>query len=380
MKLKKSVLLALALTAFAPSTITATDMWGSDTERSLVFSPGDYNSKFYRIPALGTAKDGTLIALADKRIESNGDLPGVIDIVCRRSSDGGRTWSEYITVAEHDSLGGYSDPSIVVDRKSGDILAFCTHGNGIWGDTPGHVTMIRSTDNGLTWEKPRDISLQLYNTRKAPLQKVAGAFASSGSAYQLKSGRIMVIVPLRFIDEKPVKFHTYAIYSDDNGKNWKVSKNPGTTDGDESKVTQLADGTLLMSIRNRYKGPRIFSRSKDNGVTWSEPFEGKMIPDPACNGDILNVSAATDTKCDLLLQSLPGHPSERRDVTVYVSRDGGETWPVHHKIVTSPSAYSSMELLPDGYVGILTEEDAHDAGFRIWFTRLPLARILEGDK
>ena len=74
-----------------------------DRIRSLVMDGGDYNSKFYRIPAIEVLPDGTLIAVADKRIETSADLPGKIDVVARRSTDGGKTWGPYITVAEHNA-------------------------------------------------------------------------------------------------------------------------------------------------------------------------------------------------------------------------------------------------------------------------------------
>ncbi len=75
-----------------------TETWGDGVERALVYRPGDYDSKFYRIPAIVTAKDGSLVTVADKRIEHNGDLPAKIDVVSRRSTDGGKTWSDYVKI------------------------------------------------------------------------------------------------------------------------------------------------------------------------------------------------------------------------------------------------------------------------------------------
>ena len=50
-------------------------------------------SKYYRIPALVKAKDGSLVAIADKRGDALGDLPNIITIVSKRSTDGGKTWN-----------------------------------------------------------------------------------------------------------------------------------------------------------------------------------------------------------------------------------------------------------------------------------------------
>ena len=341
--------------------------------RSLVFDLNTNGSKYYRIPGIVTAKDGSIVAVADKRIEHNGDLPAKIDIVVRRSTDGGRTWGEQITVAEHDSIGGYGDPAIVVDRKTGDILIICTHGNGLWQKTPGHISVIRSTDNGKTWGEPLDINPQIYTTtgEKGKIQGCS-MFASSGAATQLKNGRIMFAIVTR--QEGVKEFPVYAVYSDDGGRTWKVSENPATTNGDESKIVQLKDGTVIMSIRNRFKGPRIFSYSKDNGRTWSEPVGIKDLPDPACNGDILRYDR---NGYDLMLQTLPGSPTDRDNVTVYVSSDNGKTWPHKHRIVRGPSAYSAMTIRPNGNIGFLVEETADNGdGFRLWFTELPIEEIL----
>lgn len=358
---------------------THTETWGDGVERSLVYRPGDFDSKFYRIPAIVTAKDGSLVTVADKRIEHNGDLPAKIDVVSRRSTDGGKTWSPYVTVAAHDEVGGCGDAALVVDQKSGDILAIFSHGNGLWQKEPAHISVSRSTDNGLTWGPMLDINPQILTTDpngKQPI-KCTSAFATSGRATQLEDGRILF--PLVVREEGNPKFKVYAIYTDDAGHNWKVSKNPATTDGDESKIVELPDGTLIMSIRNRFGSLRKFSYSKDRGETWSDPVPVEGLPDPRCNGDIIRCTT-TDGK-NVLLQSLPGDPKGRNNVAIYASYDNGQTWPVKKTIVTTPSAYSSMTILPDGSIGILTEESQNGHySYDIWYTRLPIDVILAGDK
>ena len=356
-----------------------TETWGDGVERALVYRPGDYDSKFYRIPAIVTAKDGSLVTVADKRIEHNGDLPAKIDVVSRRSTDGGKTWSDYVTVAAHDAVGGCGDPALVVDEKTGDILCIFSHGNGLWQKEPAHISVARSKDNGKTWGPMVDINPQILTTDpngKQPI-KCTSAFASSGRATQLANGRIMF--PLVVREDGNQYFKVYAIYTDDSGKTWKGSKNPGTTNGDESKIVQLADGTVIMSIRNRFGSLRKFSFSKDNGETWSEPVPVEGLPDPRCNGDIIRYT--TPEGEDLLLQSLPGSPNSRDNVAIYVSKDNGKTWPIKKTVVTCPSAYSSMTILPDGSIGILTEESQNGHySYDIWFTKIPLEVLLKGDK
>lgn len=376
---KKLLLASLPLLA-AVMPVYATGNGDNDNEviRSVVYEPGDYGSRFYRIPAIVTLDDGTLVSVADKRINNIADLPNDIDVVCRRSTDGGRSWSEYITVARHDSIGGYGDPALVCDRNSGDLIVISTHGQGLWLPTPGEICVSRSSDGGLTWMPPVSINDQILTCDPDGTQpiKCNSAFASSGRAVQLSDGRIMFVLVTR--REGVEQFTCYAVYSDDGGHTWHVSDTPTTTDGDESKIAQTADGTLITSIRDRRRMCRLFSRSTDNGVTWSPPRQIVTLPDPACNGDFIRY---THDGHDLLLHSLPTGGS-RHNVTIFVSRDNGATWTPTRRVARGASAYSSMTVLPDGSVGILTEEAANpddpalNDGYRICYTRIPASEIL----
>lgn len=382
MKILKFALLGAVLAGSA-TVASAHNVGYSDGKmtRSLVYNKGDYDSQFYRIPAIVTLPDGTLVTVADKRIDKLSDLPGDIDVVCRRSTDGGRTWSDYITVARHDSIGGYGDPALVYDRRTGDLIVISTHGQGLWLPVPGHISVSRSKDGGLTWLPPVSINDQILTVDsdgKQPI-KCNSAFASSGRAVQLKNGRIMFVLVTR--KDGVSEFPCYAIYSDDGGYRWKVSKTPTTLDGDESKIVQLADGTLVTSIRDRYRTCRKFAYSKDNGVTWSAPEDIVTLPDPACNGDFIRY---THRGNDVLLQSLPTG-GKRNDVTIFMSRDNGGTWSPAYQVVHGPSTYSSMTVLPDGSIGILTEEATHAAdamhldGYRIWYTNIPFSYLSGAD-
>ena len=340
--------------------------------RTVVFSPGDYGSKFYRIPALTVAADGSLIAVADKRLESNADLPGKIDVVCRRSTDGGRTWSNPITIAAHDSVGGYGDPAVITDSRTGHILVISTHGNGLWQKEPGHISVSRSKDNGLTWLPAVDINPQILSsdsTAAAPIY-CQSAFASSGRAAQLDDGRIIFALVTRRpgIREFPV----YAVYSDDSGHTWQVSATPATLDGDEAKIVQLPDGTLMMSIRARGHKYRNFSFSDDRGLTWCEMKGNTTLPAATCNGEVIRFSLRGK---DVLLHTLPSPDGKRNDITIHISEDRGATWRPMRVINPGPGAYSSMVQLPDGSLATLTEEapdPSRPGTYQIIFTRIEL--------
>jgi sialidase-1 len=344
-------------------------------ERSLVYDKGDNGSKYYRIPALATAPDGSLLAIADKRWESLTDLPSHIDVVCRRSTDNGRTWSDAITIAGLNTDVGYGDPAVVVDSKRKQVVCIMTHGNGLWQstrDNHAHIMISHSGDNGKSWTEPIDITDQLFgsNCTDESRRNWVTAFATSGAATQLKDGRLMFVLVVKKTDVKWGKLDAYACYSDDGGYTWQVADNSADTDADESKVVQLNDGNVLMSIRNRRRGARKFSLSSDEGKTWSDPYYQSEIIEPACNGDIIRYKYK---KHNILLHTIPNDSAYRRNVTIFASFDEGKTWQTKRALCLGGSAYSAMTVLKDGTLGVFTEEDAPDKdGFQLWFTRLSM--------
>ena len=360
-------------------------------ERTPLFEMGEDGSKFYRIPALVKAADGALVAIADKRGDALGDLPNIITIVSKRSTDGGKTWSDMSIVAKGDTLAkcGYGDAVVIADEKRGNLVAVYSGNNGLWHSN--EKSLIRtytsiSTDNGKTWGEVTDITDQVYGSVYGEGPRY-GLFTGSGSGVQLKHGehasRLMLVVAARNDAKWGGTMSNYAIYSDDGGVTWHASKNPGCTDGDEAKVVELPDGQILMSIRNRHKGYRLFSRSTDGGETWSEPKPNESILDPACNGDIIAYNYKGKS---LLLHSLPASPTTRENVTVYTSEDNGKTWIAKRSIYKGYSAYSSLQVLDDGTIGIIVEEGKWDGnlpgedGFNLGYYRFSLDWLMEGDK
>ena len=360
-------------------------------ERTPLFEMGEDGSKFYRIPALVKAADGALVAIADKRGDALGDLPNIITIVSKRSTDGGKTWSDMSIVAKGDTLAkcGYGDAVVIADEKRGNLVAVYSGNNGLWHSN--EKSLIRtytsiSTDNGKTWGEVTDITDQVYGSVYGEGPRY-GLFTGSGSGVQLKhgehAGRLMLVVAARNDAKWGGTMSNYAIYSDDGGVTWHASKNPGCTDGDEAKVVELPDGQILMSIRNRHKGYRLFSRSTDGGETWSEPKPNESILDPACNGDIIAYNYKGKS---LLLHSLPASPTTRENVTVYTSEDNGKTWIAKRSIYKGYSAYSSLQVLDDGTIGIIVEEGKWDGnlpgedGFNLGYYRFSLDWLMEGDK
>lgn len=381
------------ITAFAQTT---------DPTRVPVFTMGESGSQYYRIPALVETADGTLVALADQRGSALGDLPNIISIVSKRSTDGGATWESMVTIAQGNSTAGttYGDAAAVYDEQAGKIIAvFVGNENygsntvGLWASNssyPLRIYQSESTDNGQTWTTPVDISSSIYNGIYGSSSSWIGMFAGSGSALQLKqgtnAGRLMFVVAARNNSTWGGAMSNYAVYSDDHGATWNVSTNAACSYGDEAKVVELENGDLLMSIKNRKddssngSGYRLMARSTNQGESWTTATVNNNLMDPACNGDVVSITY-NDTY--YIMHSLPGSTTTRENVTVYLSADGGETWPIKRTIFESYSAYSSLEVLNDGTVGILVEEGkwdnniAGDDGFNIAYYNFTMDWLLE---
>ena len=368
--MKKLISLFLVLLALTSCETTEAPM---APERISLFEMGEDGSKFYRIPALVKAADGALVAVADKRGDALGDLPNIITIVSKRSTDGGKTWSDMSIVAKGDTVAkcGYGDAVVIADEVKGYLVAVFSGNNGLWHSNES--SLIRtyastSTDSGKTWGEVKDITDQVYGGVYGEGTR-HGLFTGSGSGVQLKhgehAGRLMLVVAARNDASWGGTLSNYAVYSDDGGQSWQVSKNAACTNGDEAKVVELNNGDILMSIRTA--GKRWYNISHDGGITWNETTsEWDDLIGPACNGDLIRYDENT------LLHSLPKGDS-RRDVAIYISKDEGKTWNEGKVIVPRYSAYSSLCVLPDKTIGMFVEEREVDTtSYEMVFYRFPI--------
>ena len=349
---------------------------------TLIYQPGDYNSMNYRIPAVITAKDGSIVAVTDKRKYNEGDLPQDIDIVCNRSTDGGHTWSEPTTIALGTGVNhGFGDCALAWSNDDNGLIAAFVGGVGLWNSTPSNPIrsyISRSYDNGQTWTEPEDITHFIFgdNCIIPEHQTWRASFFGSGNGLLTSTGRIMFVAAIR--EGSAQSLNNYAVYSDDNGQTWQVSGR-ASVGGDEAKVTELADGRILMSIR--HGGNRWYNISEDGGETW-QPTTSTWydITAPACNGDLIRFTSENQGHDrNRLLHSVP-YGSSRTNVSVYVSYDEGETWPVRKCIVPYSSAYSSLCVLPDGTIGLYVEEEyAGASGYSTVFYNFSLNWLTDGN-
>lgn len=348
---------------------------------TLLFQPGDYNSTNYRIPGVITAKDGSIVAVTDKRKYNQGDLPEDIDIVCRRSTDDGHTWSEPYTIAQGTGYNhGFGDCVLAWTNDDNGLIAGFVGGVGLWNSTPSNPIrsyIARSYDNGQTWTEPEDITDFIFGSNcVVPEHRTwRASFFGSGNGLITSTGRIMFVAAIR--ETTAQSLSNYAVYSDDNGITWHVSGRASVS-GDEAKVTELVDGRILMSIR--HNGKRWYNISNDGGETWqSSTSTWNDITAPACNGDMIRYTSVNQGfNKNRLLHSVP-FGSSRTDVSVYISYDEGETWPVRKCIVPYSSAYSSLCVLPDGTIGLYVEEEyPGNSGYSTVFYNFSLEWLTDG--
>ena len=344
-----------------------------------LYAPGDYGSANWRIPALLCLDDGSLLAVCDKRKYNESDLPEDIDIVARRSTDGGRTWSEPVTIAEGTGRKhGFGDAALA-QCENGDVVCVFVGGNGLFAsseDDPQRSYVCRSTDGGQTWSEPSNITSQLWGSQatNSVCSNYRASFFGSGNGLRLTrgshKGRIMFAAAM--CREGSNTLDNFIVYSDDNGQTWQVSFR-AYNGGDEAKLMELTDGRLLISVRQN--GARGYNISTDGGIRWGQQGNWEEMTTNACNGDMLRVMA-TDRgdSINLLLHSLP-NSMQRENVSLFASRDEGVSWQHLQTLFEGPSIYSSLTLMPNRSVGVLIEKNP-DGPCEIWFQQWPLRELM----
>lgn len=324
----------------------------------------------YRIPSLTQAPNGDLLAIYDGR-PTMADLPSNITLLMRRSSDGGRTWGAQTIIRQEAAPNGFGDPSVLVDRVTGKVFVFyaasinagfASSGTGSDPADPNvlHADYSVSSDNGTTWTHHR-----ITSALKAGKTNWGGMFAASGEGIQLRHGEHAG----RLIQQYTVRIGSgnYAVsaYSDDHGATWKTSA-PVGPGADENKTVELSHGDVLLN--SRAAPYRRVATSTDGGATYSSFVQDTELPDPANNGSIIRAypeASASDPKSKILLFSNSANSNVRRNLTVRMSCDDGQTWPVSKVVQSGASAYSTLTALRGsdgklgGRYGLLYERDGY---------------------
>ena len=289
----------------------------------------------YRIPALVTATNGGLVVAIDERVPSCKDLRGSrdINIVIRRSSDQGKTWTPIERIVDYSEGLSASDPSMIVDRISGDIFLFYNYMDLDREKDIYYLHVVKSRDHGKSWSKPEDITSQIA---KAEWHKDF-KFITSGRGIQTSTGKLLhCMVNLEY------GLHLFG--SDDHGQSWHLI-DTAIKPGNESKVVELDDGSWMVNSRANGKEKRWVHLSTDQGLTWKSRPEPELI-DPGCNGSIIRyTSTKNGYGKNRLLFSNAKMKQGRQNMTVRISYDEGLSWSEGKTIYPGSSAYSSMTIL-----------------------------------
>lgn len=344
--------------------------------KARVFSAGEEQTHTYRIPALTVTREGTILAFCEGRRQSRSDT-GDIDLVLKRSSDSGKTWTPGRVIVE-DAENTIGNPCPVIDQDTGTIWLLLTGNPGslsekqiLASEDEGTRTVwvTKSQDEGATWSAVAEI------TQDVKPSDWTWYATGPGNGIQLRDGRL--VIPCDHAEAGDPSIYSHIIYSDDHGQSWKLGGTVGE-DTDESSVVELADGSLMINMRsNKGRNRREIAMSKDGGLTWSQSRFDAALIEPVCQAGFLRLSDELDHLPRGLLFSNPA-ATERVRMTVRLSYDEGKSWPVSRLVHEGPSAYSSLAILPDGTIGLLYEGGEEHPYESITFARFNIEWLTNG--
>ena len=338
---------------------------------------GEGGYKIYRIPGIVVTKQGAILAYAEAR--NSGSDWGTIDIVLRRSSDGGKTFSDQKVIAHAPDVPRsrvaiernqgqpddvtYNNPVAIAGRDGVVHFLFCRE--------YARIFYMRSNDDGATFSDPVDITSAVDGFKPEYDWRVVAT--GPGHGIQLKDGRLLV--PIWMALGTSGNGHgpsvNSTIYSDDNGKTWRrgeiaVHDYPQTPSPNETEAVELANGHVMLNVRTPSdKNRRLVTVSKDGAHGWSEPRYQDDLPDPICFASILRLSTKKNGGKNRLLFANPDNltradgketvSKDRKKLTVRLSEDEGKSWPVSKVIEPGSSGYSDLAVSPDGTIRLLYE-------------------------
>ena len=323
------------------------------SEFNYIYNQGTDGFEVYRIPAIVKSKSNTLLAFAEARkARSNGDS-GDIDLVVKRSSDNGKTWSKQITIW-NDGQNTCGNPVPIVDDRGRihllmtwnfqtDKWGAITNGTGEDSRRPYYTY---SDDDGITWAQPVEIT--------SSVKKEKWDWYATGPCHgiQIQKGihKGRLVAPNYFTTREIVKVTSYShiIYSDDYGKTWKPGEPTPVGGVGECSVAEIGEGTLMLNMRADEGFYRKSCTSIDGGLTWSSPQISIDQIDCKCQGSILSIGGA-------VFLSNAASATERINMTIKKSTDNGKNWKGQYTVYEGNSGYSDIVELSDSQIAIIYE-------------------------
>ncbi|QOV38761.1 exo-alpha-sialidase [Streptomyces ferrugineus] len=355
------------------------------TETSVPFRAGREGYASFRIPAVVATAAGTLLAFCEGRVDSAADH-GHIDIVLKRSTDGGRTWGPLEVAADNNwHLAGNPAP-VVLDTGRILLVYLRNHADatedgilrGEVSDADGRRIWVRySDDDGVTWSTSKEITAQV----KRPGWRWYAT--TPGHAIQLGTGRVVVpanhtIPPTGADIGTEARYNSgHCLLSDDRGETWRIGYVDENTDGyinvNETTAAELPDGRVYFNTRNDSMSPgnRADAYSEDGGETLVKPFRPQAgLIAPVCEASVLHLRDP-----DVLLYSGPADPAARALMAIRASTDGGVTWRSAHTADGLPAAYSDLVRIDADTVGLLYETGDFGPYETLTFRRVPVTEL-----
>ncbi|MEU9122218.1 sialidase family protein [Streptomyces sp. NPDC048506] len=360
-------------------------------EQQVLFKASQEQGYFcFRIPAVVETVRGTLLAFAEGRRHDCGDS-GDIDLVLKRSTDGGRTWGP-LQVVNHGDGDTHGNPAPIVDRRTGRVVLAETYNkgrtDGLSCDVPCDRTphLQVSDDDGATWSPPRDLTPGIrppqWNSWYA-----TGPVHGIQLAHGHHAGRLVFgINSESYADNRVTANHAALVHSDDGGATWKVGALdtwPIAADGlfrqkpSEMTLLERSDGSVYVNGREQDGtdlGHRTAAVSRDGGDSFAAPF--RALPDlysPMVQASALRLphSPAADGRSRTLFAA-PADPDRRRTMAIRSSWDEGRTWEGVDRgarVTTDWSGYSDLVAISPEVTGLMYEAGAVDARDEIRFVR-----------
>jgi sialidase-1 len=367
---------------------------GNSQELIPVFPLNSESYACFRIPALITLPNDELFAFAEGRKNNCSDF-GDVDIVMKRSSDGGKSWSLLKVLTDNDSLqaGNIAPVVDILDPRypKGRIFLFYNTGNAYeWEIRAGkgvrEIWYIVSDDGGRKWSLPINITTQVHFPNQPSVNPAYNSKADwrgyangPGHALQLTEGEFKgrIIVPANHTQGEPQKdwsdCFAHVFYSDDHGQTFHVSKNVTIPGSNEATAAMRSDGSVMLNIRNQKGDPkcRIIAISSNGGALWDTCYFEKKLIDPVCQGSLL---AILFRHKHVMLFSNPGSDSKREKLTISSSFDDSKSWSNRYLAYDGEAAYSDITLIGRNKLGILFEKGS-DGG--IYFLKVKLKNIIK---